>query len=192
MNRLARPLVSIPIGFLVVVMLAVPQLGRAQAKWRLEPGDSVSPLRGADLAGKPITFDFAAQDRPTVVYSIAPFSKYVTANEARFASLVKQARSRFSFVVLIPEHDPRVATYIKDIRDGWGDVKVVVITDVSRALYRGMFLGAYPTTFVISPGSKVLRVFMGAYDDQSLSARPNDIEAYFDIRLPTGRGEVVR
>jgi len=183
-QRSAQQRFGVPLGFFLAVALAADPGPSAQSKWRLEPGDPLPPLVGADIAGNPVTFDFRSQDRPTVVYSIAPFSKYVSANEKRFAALVKQAHSRFRFVVLIPEHNPRTADYIAQIRSGWGDANVVVITDVSKALYHSMFLGAYPTTFVVSPTSAILRTFMGAYDENSLSARPGDIEAFFGVTLP--------
>jgi hypothetical protein len=121
-----------------------------------------------------------------VVYVITPFGAFVERNERNFATLVRQRGTKYRFIVLAPApaHNKRLPEYIAAMRPSWGATPVEVICDVPDQLRQSLNLFGYPDTIVVAPTGRVIRNFNGAYSDDSLSARPADIEAFFQIKLP--------
>lgn len=178
---------SLPVVGALLAATVVLQSGRPQApRFSLQEGDEVPRLVGLDLAGRPISIDYTASTRPTVVYVITPFGHFVDRNEPAFAALVRQASGRYRFVLLAPNPaaNKRLSEYVTKVRPQWGKAEVLIVRDITPELKEDMLLSAYPSTLVISPKARVLKNFQGAYTDDSLSAKPADLEGYFRVRLP--------
>lgn len=153
-----------------------------QAKWTLEAGDAVPVLKGRSADGKAFEYDFAKQQRETVVYVISPFSTFVVQNEARFSSLMRQVGEKYNWLIVSP-NEPRFGEYINKIRPTWAVKNAVAVTGISPQLKKEMMLGAYPQTLVISRQGKVLQNFMGPYTEDSMSAQPDVLEKFFGVKV---------
>jgi len=162
-------------------------LAQSRSKWTLAEGDSVpSVILGRGRDGKPASFAFGSQGKPTVVYVISPFSPFVTANENRFASLMQQAGKKFSWLLLSPSEN-RFDAYFDKVRPTL-PLLSMGIAGIPPDVKAAMMLGGYPQTLVIDSNSRVLKNFMGAYDLDSISAKPHEINRYFGIKLPSEAG----
>lgn len=156
-----------------------------QAKFTLEAGDPVPVLKGRGADGKAVEYDFAKQQRATVVYVISPFSPFVVKNEERFASLMKQVGQKYNWLILSP-NEQRFEEYVGKIRPTLAIKSAVAMTGIAPDIKKAMLLGAYPQTLVISRQSKVLQNFMGPYTNESISAQPDALEKFFGVKLARG------
>ena len=142
----------------------------------LNAGESVPPLKGFGLDGMPVVIDFRQSAKPTVVYVVDEYeSAFVKRNEANFAALVKQAASRFMFVIVCPVDTGHLSAWVERTRPAWGGVPVAVVANVPTDLRDQWALFAYPQTLVISRESKVVENFKGAYTSSSQNAQPSVI-----------------
>jgi hypothetical protein len=183
------------LAMVAVVLTACATLRGAQSinkRGLLTRGESVPALKGFGVDGKVVTIDYRTQGKPTVVYVVQVVGGKIVGfgrtNEANFAAIVRQAGDRFKFVMLCPQDDGELLTYIATARAAWGTTPVTVVANVSEDLRQDMSLFAYPQTLVISVESRVLEAFQGAYTEQSLNAQPAVIERFFGVKLPTAQG----
>jgi hypothetical protein len=152
-------------------------------------GTAIPELQGYDLQGLAVTVNYGSVGKPTVLYTSMP-SHFVLMNEANFAALVRQASSKFRFVVIA--HNPSASplldfpAYVKRIRPTWGTASVEVVRDISlsREQVTALGLGGHPQTLVVSEQGRLVRAFSGAFLPNNCAARPADVEAFFAVKLP--------
>jgi hypothetical protein len=147
-------------------------------------------LEGYDMDGLAVTITYANVGRPTVIYNVLP-SPFVYRNEANFSELVRQAGSRFRFVVVSYNPAPHplredFARYIARVKPTWGDTPIQIVRDLSlsRAQVDSLGLGGYPHTLVVSEESRVIKVFAGAYAPTGSFAVLSEVEHFFGVELP--------
>lgn len=180
----------------LAIVIAASGLGVSATteRWPQAPGPAVGTimpeLRGYDLDGIAVTITYAHVGRPTVIYNVLP-SPFVYRNEVNFSELVRQAGSRFRFVVLSYNPSPHpfredFAAYIARAKLTWGETPVEIIRDVplSRAQVNSLGLGGYPHTLVVSEESRIIKVFAGAYAPIGSFARLSEVEQFFGVKLP--------
>jgi hypothetical protein len=177
---------AVAIGLLV--MASALSAASLKQQFDLHPGDEVPPLTGLDELGRAIEVRYETSKVPTVLYVITPFGCWVERNDRNFATLVTSKQTSFRFVLLAPNRsaNARLGEYLAKERPKWGSTKVAVVKDVPDQVKRDYFLGAYPSTLVVSPNARVVRNFQGAYTDVSRSAKPVDIMSFFGIKSLPG------
>jgi hypothetical protein len=132
-----------------------------------------SPLPVLDADGNPVSLAFD-DSRPTVIYVLSPQCGWCKKNEANIKAVTAIAGSRYNFVGL-----SLVPTDLKQyIAAGRAPFPVYQIESQDQAQRLG--LSATPTTIVVGPGAKVLKVWTGAYMDKN---QP-EVEKYFGAKLP--------
>lgn len=159
----------------------------------LAKGDVVPSLRGFGIDGRPLTVNYSSQLKPTVVYVVQVANGgargFGKTNEANFAALVQQAGARFHFVLVVPEDDGGLVSYVATVKAGWGTTPVTIIANVPEDVRQAYSMFAYPQTIVISPEGRVLESFQGAYTASSRNAQPEVIQRYFGVTLPVTKGD---
>ena len=189
------PLRHLSAGCLAMVIAAVGFGGSATTEGRPQaPGPAVGTimpdLQGYDLDGLAVTITYANVGKPTVIYNVLP-SPFVYRNEANFAELVRQARSRFRFVIVSYNPSPHplredFAAYMARVKPTWGETPVPIVRDIplSRAQVNSLGLGGYPHTLVVSEESRIIKVFAGAYAATGSFAHLGEVETFFGVKLP--------
>ena len=132
-----------------------------------------SPLPLLDANGNPVslTFDDA---KPTVLYVLSPQCGWCQRNEPNIKALTSAVGSRFRFVGI-----SLVPTNLKEYIAA-GRAPFPVYQVVSNEQSQKLGFGATPTTIVMGPGAKVMKVWTGAYMEQN----EPEIEKYFGVKLP--------
>lgn len=120
-------------------------------------GVPVPPLTGYSVDGRGISVSFGDPRIPTVLYVFSPQCGWCAKNIDNFRSLITQSGARYQIVGLATSRQD-LAPYLA--KEG---LKLPVFAGVDSNLVSAYHLGATPTTIVISPDGKVLRVWTGAY-----------------------------
>jgi peroxiredoxin len=155
-----------------VVSLRV-QNGRIEDSGRLRVGSSVPALTGYSVDGKPLGVGFGDLHIPTVIYVFSPQCGWCAKNLENFRALIAQAGAGYRIVGL--------ATTRQDLDDYLHRERltVPVFASVDSAVVGAYHLGATPTTIVVSPEAKVLRVWTGAYQ----GVLRHEIESFLGVHL---------
>jgi hypothetical protein len=140
----------------------------------LQVGTVVPPIEGRLLDGAQQTLNYSDASIPTLLYVFTPQCVWCKKNLGNLKALIDNSQSRYRVVgISLTRQDLR--EYVD--RERLGLPVYTDIGDLTRASYR---LAGTPTTIVVSPGAKVLKVWSGVYTDHIR----REIEAYFDIQLP--------
>jgi peroxiredoxin len=146
---------------------------RLSASNQLQEGSSVPPLTGHSIDGTPLAVHFEDAPIPTVIYVFSPKCGWCAKNIENFRSLIAQAGAEYRVVgVAMTRQD--LDAYLSKER-----LTLPVFADVDASVAAAYQLGVTPTTIVISPQSKVLKVWGGAYGD----GLRQEIEAYLGVHL---------
>jgi peroxiredoxin len=153
----------------------------------LDVGATVPPIEARPLNGLPGKIEFGKASVPTVVYVFRPDCVWCARNLSNLRGLIASSGARYKIVGLsLPSESPGkdLTSYVEETR-----LKFSIYTDISAATMAAYHLGATPQTIVISPQSKVLKVWTGAYQGPILE----DVQSYLRIKLPgccntTGKG----
>jgi peroxiredoxin len=149
-------------------------LDTVRSEGRLQVGATVPVIRGHSIAGAQQTLDYGDVQIPTVLYVFTPQCGWCKKNLDNLRALIYSSGSGYRLVgVSLTRQD--LKEYLAKER-----LSLPVYTDVgdsTRATYR---LGLTPTTIIISPEARVLKVWSGVYTD----GIRQEIEAYLNVRLP--------
>lgn len=149
------------------------QSGRMQDSTRLQLGSSVPALTGYSVDGKQIAFGFSDLHIPTVIYVFSPQCGWCAKNIDSFRSLIAQAGTGYRVVGLATSRQD-LEEYLRRER-----LTFPVFASVDSAVVAAYHLGATPTTIVISPEGKVLKVWTGAYQ----GGLRHEIESFLGVHL---------
>jgi len=147
--------------------------GQLHESTRLQVGASVPALTGHAVDGTPMNLNFDDVSIPTVIYVFSPQCGWCAKNFDNFRSLIAQAGNSYRLVGLAMTRQD-LGTYLSREH-----LTLPVFADVDSAIVSAYELSATPTTIVVSPQRKVLRVWTGAYQDGVVQ----EIEAYLGVRL---------
>jgi len=149
------------------------QQASVEASDRLQVGASVPPLTGYSVDGKPMSVSFGDPRIPTVLYVFSPRCGWCAKNIDNFHSLIAQAGARYQIVGLATNRQDLEAYLLKE------HLTLPVLAGVDSTLVTAYHLGATLTTIVISPDGKVLRVWTGAYRENTR----HQIESFLGVHL---------
>jgi peroxiredoxin len=140
----------------------------------LKQGATVPDLVGLAGDGSPAVLHYDDVSVPTVLYVFTPQCGWCKKNVTNLQALIDQSAGRYRIAgVSLTRQD--LDSYIKS-----QNLHLPVYSDV-RADIRAVYgLGGTPETIVVSPQSKVLGVWMGAYEPNTRV----EIEKFLRIRLP--------
>lgn len=145
-----------------------------KAEGRLHSGARVPNIEGKTPDGKPITINFAASGKPTILYVFTPSCHWCQLNLENMLALSRSAEGRYAFVGVSLSPDG-VVRYMKE-----HGIQYPVITSVPEPIKAIYKMRGTPTTIIVSTDNKVLNVWNGAYD----SRLQTELETYFHTRLP--------
>jgi len=138
----------------------------------LRVGTMVPPIDGYSVKGEKqsLTFNY---DMPTVVYVFTPQCSWCRKNLNNLHSLIDNSGANYRIVGVSLSADD-VEKYLEAEH-----LAFPVYTHISQAIQLAYHLGGTPTTIVVSPQSKVLKVWYGAYE----GAIKEEIENYLKVQL---------
>lgn len=140
----------------------------------LTPGTLVPEIVGLGADGSPATLHYNETGVPTVLYVFTPQCGWCKKNLANFHALIDQAGGRYRVVgIALTRQD--LDAYIRN-----ENLRILILADVRGDVRDTYRLGGTPETIVVSPASKVLKVWSGAYEGH-LQA---EIEKFLQVRLP--------
>ena len=149
------------------------EISRLTASTRLQVGAIVSPISGHALDGSVMELKFDEVQTPTVIYVFSPQCSWCAKNIDNFHSLIAQAANRYRVVGLSMTRQD-LSPYLTSQQFG-----IPVFADVDSGIVSSYQLGATPTTIVVSPQSKVLKVWLGACQE----GMRQEIEGFLGIHL---------
>src|ERR1700720_3068916 len=126
---------------------------------RLQVGATVPPLTGYSVDGSPLAVRFGDVRVPTVLYVFSPQCGWCEKNLENFRSLIAQAGTGYRVVGLSMTRQ-NLKSYLSTER-----LTLPVLADVDATVVAAYQLSGTPTTIVISPEGRVLKVWTGAYQD---------------------------
>ena len=141
---------------------------------RLQVGTRVPPLEGHSVEGTPQRLDYGDVKVPTVLYVFTPQCVWCARNIHNFRALIASSGPRYRIVGISLSKD-NLKQYLE--RE---NLALTVFTDLPESARINYRFGGTPTTIVVSPEGKVLRVWMGAYSDPNR----DEIERYLGVQLP--------
>jgi peroxiredoxin len=141
---------------------------------KLSLGMKVDPVTALGHDGKPFTISYNGSDRPTVFYVITPSCIWCKRNQANINKVADTKANDFRFIGLSLA-EPGLKEYVEEHH-----LKFPTYTGLTRETIKSLGLGSTPQTIVVSPEGKILKVWMGAYDEEVRS----EVEAYFGVQLP--------
>ena len=146
---------------------------RLSASTRLQVGSSVPPLTGHSVNGVAMAIRFDDVRIPTVIYVFSPQCGWCAKNIENFRLLISQAGTEYRVVGLAMTRQD-LDIYLPKER-----LTLPVFADVDSAVIAADQLGGTPTTIVVSPAGKVLKVWSGAYQD----GLRQEIEGFLGVHL---------
>ncbi len=111
--------------------------------------------------------------QPTVIYVFSPQCRWCAKNLDNFKSLIAQAGQSYRVVALSMTHQDLASYLAKE------QLNVPVFADVDSTIVSAYQLSATPTTIVVSPSAKVLKVWTGAYEESTR----REIESFLAVHL---------
>jgi thiol-disulfide isomerase/thioredoxin len=142
----------------------------------LKVGEAVRPLSVTDAEGRTVEIGGSGDSarRATVVYVFSPECGWCKRNAASIEKLARSAAGKYRFVaVSLAPVSP--AQYEEARKLGFP-----VITELPAEIAAAYKFQSTPETVVISPQSKVVKVWLGAY----LGETRKDVEKFFSVSLP--------
>ena len=105
---------------------------------------------------------------------ITPSCIWCKRNQANINKVADTKANDFRFIGLSLA-EPGLKEYVEDHH-----LKFPMHTGLTRETIQSLGLGSTPQTIVVSPEGKILKVWMGAYDEEVRS----EVEAFFGVQLP--------
>jgi peroxiredoxin len=141
---------------------------------KLELGETVPPIEGKDLEGRPVMITYDGVDRPTMLYVFSPQCGWCERNSQNINSLAKQLGDRYRLIGL--------SLSPKDLKEyaGAHGMEFPVYTDLPFSVTSAYKLSGTPETIIISPEGRVVQAWPGAYTGQF----QHEVESFFNVSLP--------
>lgn len=139
----------------------------------LRPGTLLPKLNLRDSTGRDFVVDFGSARIPTVLYVLRPSCVWCERNAGSLSTLASQAGGRYRFLGISLSSDG-LPQFVQSRK-----ITFPVYTVVDDASIAGYRLGVTPETFVVSPESRLIKVWLGAYS----SAVGPSVESFFSIKL---------
>lgn len=146
---------------------------RLSASMVLQTGASVPRLTGHAVDGSPMEVRYEDAAQPTVLYVFSPQCRWCAKNLDNFKSLIAQAGQSYRVIGLSMTRQD-LASYLSREH-----LNVPVFADVDSTIVSAYQLSATPTTIVVSPSAKVLKVWTGAYQEGTRQ----EIETFLAVHL---------
>jgi peroxiredoxin len=153
-------------------------LRQANDYGQLKAGDTVPEIEGLSLDGSRRTVFFGEVAVPTVLYVFTPQCSWCKENLPNLHALIDGSNNSSSAdyrVLGVSLNQEGLAQYVKDER-----LTFPVYSDLSAPVRSAYHMVMTPTTIVVSPDRKVLKVWMGAYQEETF----REIQAYLHITMP--------
>lgn len=141
---------------------------------QLTLGKIVKPLTVQDLNGNDLSIDYKNSDQPTIIYIFSPDCAWCDRNLQNIKDLYEKTQKQYRFIGVSVQRDSAVKH---------SEEKGILFpvfynpSDLSRIEYN---IRSTPSTYVISPDSKIIKFWAGAYDN----ATQKDVEDFFQVNLP--------
>lgn len=141
----------------------------------LKPGEQLPPLRGLDLNGNSMRFDYSADGMKTLLMVFSPGCRACKENMPAWKAVIKQMgreNYRMIAVSLAPEG-------AKDYVSQYGLADIPVIAEIDprdRVAYNLMLT---PQTILINPDGTVEKVWTGLIDSRT----QGDVERTLNVKL---------
>ncbi len=143
----------------------------------LSPGRSVVRLRGLDLHGSRLSFDFERGSKKTVMLVFQPECGWCQKNMGNWAALLDRTdRERFDFLAVSTSKEG-VADYVDQHRR-LAALPLISEPDINDRLEYRLF--DTPQTIVVDEDGQVEKVWLGAMS----GPMQREVESYFGISLP--------
>ena len=133
----------------------------------------VSSITARDLNEKQVKIDCANTGKPTILYVFAPDCRWCEANLNSIRTIARLRGGSYRFIGLSLSEDG-LREYVDRSK-----FTFPVYKGLSQEAIIMLGLGYTPQTIILSPEGKVLRNWIGAYED---ALRP-EVERYFGIDL---------
>jgi peroxiredoxin len=143
---------------------------------RLKPGTPMPPMEVKSLDGSPVTVSYEGSLK-TVLYVFSVTCHWCEQNLDNIKALSASAPGRYRLVGISLDRDDAGA--VRDYVSKHG-LTFPVYYEPSLATFKSYKLGGTPQTIVISPDSKVMNDWAGAYNAE---LKP-ELENFFGISLP--------
>jgi len=140
----------------------------------LNAGATVLPITGRRLDGRREVISYQGTNQPTVLYVFTPPYKWCARKMDNFKRLVDKGSGQYRFVGLSLS-DEGLAQHVAK-----NDLNLPVYSGLSTEAKQAYKLSGTPQTIVVSPESRVLQNWMGAY----VGSQKSEIEAFFHVSLP--------
>lgn len=137
-------------------------------------GMILAPIVASDLNGKKVNIDFTDKSLSTIVYIMRPSCSWCARNLANVRKLAASVDGRFRVIGLAVD-DPSLKSYVEAASMGFP-----VYSIASYEVIPNVQLGATPQTLVVEPGGKVVKNWLGAFDQSQLG----EVEEFFHTTLP--------
>lgn len=124
---------------------------------KLMLGEQVPAIKGQTLANQPMTINFSASPKGTILYIFSPSCHWCMRNMANMHSLEEQTRGRYQFVGISLDSD-KLAGYVVNHK-----LLFPVLHSVLESISTAYGFGATPETILVSSEGLVAGVWKGAY-----------------------------
>lgn len=140
----------------------------------LEVGSNVPPITGRLVSGVESKLQYNDTNLPTVLYVFTPQCGWCKKNVNNLKEMIKGSGSRYRVV--------GISLTTEDLKDyvSKNELNFPVLSDLNDATVKTYKLYGTPTTIVVSPASKVLKVWSGVYRERNLQ----EINRFLGVQLP--------
>lgn len=172
------PLLICSLAINVLLSRRISILTREAASLKSESGlnigTKVPPIEGRLLNSTAKGIEFGRSTLPTVIYVFSPDCGWCMKNLGNLRALIAASGTRYTLVGLSLPSATSLSVYLQ-----MAQLHFPVYTDVAESTIGAYRLGGTPETIVVSPQSKVLKVWIGAYQGAMLK----DVENYLGVPL---------
>lgn len=144
------------------------------AEYQLKVGTVVPPIAAKRLGGQQEVISYQGLHESTVLYIFTPPCSWCARNVDNLKTLLEKEGGHFRFIGLSLS-EKTLAEYVAK-----NNLKFPIYSGLSPETLRTYKLGSTPQTIVISPESRVVENWLGAYAGNQKS----EVEAFFHVNLP--------
>jgi peroxiredoxin len=140
----------------------------------LQVGATVPEIVGLRSDGSTALLQYGEVNVPTVLYVFTPQCGWCKKNLANLHALIDQAGTRYRVIgIALTRQD--LDAYVKN-----ENLSLPVYSDIRTDIREAYQLGVTPETIIVSPESKVLKIWRGVFQESV----KKDIERFLYIQLP--------
>lgn len=150
------------------------EIASLKSETGLKIGTKVPPIEGRLLNSPSGNIEFGKSTLPTVIYVFRPDCSWCKKNLGNLRALVAASGPRYRIVGLSLPSASSLSSYLETTQ-----LQFPVYSDVAEASIEAYHLDGTPETIVVSPESRVVKVWLGAYQGLMLK----DVENYLGVPL---------